>query len=122
MAIQCGILAWRLPVDRGAWQPTVHGVAKSWALLSDKAQCSTSRFQRFTFLSAQSLQRLETPRFPTALSVKLGCLPPEGCKNLKVFCGPQKGRNFPELIRQNLLQAPGMAFLALGRLLLINQA
>ena len=24
------ILAWRIPMDRGAWQATVHGVAKSW--------------------------------------------------------------------------------------------
>ena len=24
-----GILAWRIPMDRGAWQATVHGVAKS---------------------------------------------------------------------------------------------
>ena len=24
-----GILAWRIPRDRGAWQATVHGVAKS---------------------------------------------------------------------------------------------
>ena len=23
------------PMNRGAWQPTVHGVAKSWTLLSD---------------------------------------------------------------------------------------
>ena len=27
------ILAWRIPVDRGAWQATVHGVAKSWTRL-----------------------------------------------------------------------------------------
>ena len=25
------ILAWRIPMDRGAWQATVHGVTKSWA-------------------------------------------------------------------------------------------
>ena len=23
-------LAWRIPMDRGAWQATVHGIAKSW--------------------------------------------------------------------------------------------
>ena len=22
------VLAWRIPMDRGAWQPTVHGVAR----------------------------------------------------------------------------------------------
>ena len=35
MATHSSILAWRIPKDRGAWQATVHGVAKSWTLLSD---------------------------------------------------------------------------------------
>ena len=29
MAIHSSILAWRVPVDRGTWQATVHGVTKS---------------------------------------------------------------------------------------------
>ena len=29
MATQSSILAWRIPMDRGAWQATVHRVAKS---------------------------------------------------------------------------------------------
>ena len=29
------ILAWRIPMDRGAWRATVHGVAKSWTQLSN---------------------------------------------------------------------------------------
>ena len=29
MATHPSILAWRIPMDRGAWQATVHGVAKS---------------------------------------------------------------------------------------------
>ena len=29
MAIHTSILAWRIPMDRGAWQATVHGVRKS---------------------------------------------------------------------------------------------
>ena len=29
MATHSSILAWRIPVDRGAWRATVHGVAKS---------------------------------------------------------------------------------------------
>ena len=28
MATHSSILAWRISVDRGAWQPTVHGVAE----------------------------------------------------------------------------------------------
>ena len=35
MAIHSSILAWRIPTDRGAWQTTVHGVAKSWTQLND---------------------------------------------------------------------------------------
>ena len=35
MATHPSILAWRLPQDRGTWQATVHGVAKSWTQLRD---------------------------------------------------------------------------------------
>ena len=35
MATHSGILAWRIPMDRGAWQATVRGVAKSGTQLSD---------------------------------------------------------------------------------------
>ena len=30
MVTQSCILAWGIPMDRGAWQATVHRVAKSW--------------------------------------------------------------------------------------------
>ena len=42
MAIHSNIVAWRIPMDRGAWQTTVHGVAKSRTWLSDWAQYSLS--------------------------------------------------------------------------------
>ena len=29
MATHSSILAWRIPMDRGAWLATVHGIAKS---------------------------------------------------------------------------------------------
>ena len=35
MATHFIILAWRIPMDRGAWRATVHEFAKSWTLLSD---------------------------------------------------------------------------------------
>ena len=35
MAIHSSILSWRIPIDRGAWQATVRGVAKSRTRLSD---------------------------------------------------------------------------------------
>ena len=34
-ATHSSILAWRIPMDRGAWQAIVHGVTKSWIQLSD---------------------------------------------------------------------------------------
>ena len=30
MAIHTSILAWRIPMVRGAWRVTVHGVTKNW--------------------------------------------------------------------------------------------
>ena len=38
MATHSSILAWRIPMDRGAWRATVHRVAKSQTQLSDSAQ------------------------------------------------------------------------------------
>ena len=35
MATHSSILAWRVPTDRGAWQATVQGVAKSQTRLSN---------------------------------------------------------------------------------------
>ena len=35
MATHSSILAWRIPMDRGAWWATVHRVTKSQTLLSD---------------------------------------------------------------------------------------
>ena len=31
LAMHSSVLAWRIPMDRGVWQATVHGVAKSQA-------------------------------------------------------------------------------------------
>ena len=36
MASHCSILAWRIPMDRGAWRSIDHGVTKSWTQLSDE--------------------------------------------------------------------------------------
>ena len=38
MATHSGILAWRIPMDRGAWWATVHGVTKSGTRLSRAQQ------------------------------------------------------------------------------------
>ena len=41
MATHSSILAWRIPVDRGAWRATVHGVTKSQTRLSNSAVAAT---------------------------------------------------------------------------------
>ena len=46
MATHSSILAWRVPVDRGAWRATVHGTAKSWTRLSQ--YCVNSYIQKLT--------------------------------------------------------------------------
>ena len=38
MATPSSILAWRIPMDRGAWRAVVHGVTKSRTQLNDLAQ------------------------------------------------------------------------------------
>ena len=35
MASHSSILAWRIPMDRGAWKATVHGLVKSQTQLND---------------------------------------------------------------------------------------
>ena len=35
MATQSNICAWKIPMDREAWQPTVHGVIKSQTRMSN---------------------------------------------------------------------------------------
>ena len=37
VATHSSILAWRIPMDRGTWRATVHGVAKSQTQLSNSA-------------------------------------------------------------------------------------
>ena len=40
MVTYSSISAWKIPIDRGGWQATIHGVANSWTQVSDQAQCS----------------------------------------------------------------------------------
>ena len=39
MATHSNILAWRIPMDRGSWRTTVHGVAKSQTRLKRPNTC-----------------------------------------------------------------------------------
>ena len=50
LATLSSILAWRIPMDRGAWRATAHGVTKSWTWLSDKAPLSPPAPRPFLLL------------------------------------------------------------------------
>ena len=42
METHSSILAWRIPMDRGAWRATVHRVTKSWTRLKRLSSSSSS--------------------------------------------------------------------------------
>ena len=69
MATHSSILAWRIPMDRGACQATAHRVAKSWAQLKrfNKAQHKVySKIKgkvRKTFLKPPSLTHSKCPLY-----------------------------------------------------------
>ena len=47
---------WRIPMNRGAWQATVHGVTKNWTRLSDCMKCTKTYLYicTYTFASFSS--------------------------------------------------------------------
>ena len=49
VAIHSSVLVWSIPMDRGAWCATVHGVAQSGTRLSNEAH-STGRANRKSLL------------------------------------------------------------------------
>ena len=60
MATHSSILAWRMPMDRGAWGATGHGVTKSLTPLSNfhfPPICLAKHFS-VQFSSVQSLSRV----------------------------------------------------------------
>ena len=59
MATHSIILAWRTPTDKGAWQPIVHGVAKSQTQLNDKAH--TQGFMCIISLQTETILLLPFP-------------------------------------------------------------
>ena len=49
MATPSSILAWKILMDRGAWRDTVHGVAKSCTLLSNRLISTAQGIQKCNF-------------------------------------------------------------------------
>ena len=82
MATHCSILAWRIPMDRGAWWATVHGVTKSWTQLSNKAQHSTAQHStRFVIAFLLKSKNLLLSRLQSSCIVILCSHKPEGNAN-----------------------------------------
>ena len=50
MATHSSILAWRIPMDTGAWWAAVHGVAKSQTQLSDFTSYGTGLWGKVNFV------------------------------------------------------------------------
>ena len=46
MATHSNILPWRIPVDRGAWKATIHGIAESDTTERLSTNTSTTAYQR----------------------------------------------------------------------------
>ena len=80
MATHSSILAWRIPVDRGAWRATVHGVSKSQTQLK-----WLSMHTPFSKQDPSSLQCLKYVR--SFVSVKLSSISLSCCNSLKKSLG-----------------------------------
>ena len=72
METHSSILAWRIPMDRGIWQATVHGVTKSWTQLSMYA-CRDAMRKGFSYVWAELC--LVTQLCPTFCG-PMDCSPP----------------------------------------------
>ena len=46
MAIHSSILAWRIPMDKGAWQTTFQGVTQSLTQLSNQTHIAAARSKK----------------------------------------------------------------------------
>ena len=64
MATHFSILAWRIPMDRGAWRAIVHGVAESRTQLSDLHTDAKTpiRKEEVTYLMTTGPQTYRCPR------------------------------------------------------------
>ena len=60
MAIHSSILAWRIPLDRGAWRTTVHGVVKSQTQLNMHARARTHTHTPFLSYPSEAKHEFTT--------------------------------------------------------------
>ena len=73
MATHSSILAWRIPIDREAWQATIHGVIRSRTQLSNQAQQAQHLPQQETErIVSQTALRYFRGRMPHTLTHRMG--------------------------------------------------
>ena len=61
MATHSSVLGWRIPMDRGAWRATVHGVAESQTRLTQLSTAQHTELRTFMcFYSSTVLPCLKT--------------------------------------------------------------
>ena len=72
MATHSSILAWRIPIDRGAWWATVHGVAKNWTWLKNSSLCIMSHSKNYIYSFPTGLDGKESTCNAGALGLILG--------------------------------------------------
>ena len=67
MVTTCSTLAWRIPMDRGAWWTIVHGVAKRWTRLSTAA-CTFMQTHRPTLFLKVNFGSSEAEYFQSSVN------------------------------------------------------
>ena len=82
MATHSSILAWRIPMDRGALQATVHGVVKSGTRLSDRPRGGTAVGTAPCVLDAALGHCGAQPLGAEGCALILQCEVSVGCKQL----------------------------------------
>ena len=58
-ATHSSILVWRIPMDRGAWKATVHGVIKNWTQLNSLTTTNMQFNMKFSMVSSTSPPTLQ---------------------------------------------------------------
>ena len=65
MVTHSSVLAWRIPMDRGAWRATVHRVTKSWTQLKQLSSNSNRELRSHILHGKQ--KKVKPASFPCSL-------------------------------------------------------
>ena len=88
MVTYSSILAWRIPINSGTWQATVHAIAKSRTWLSDQAQHWIDAILLYQLLNIHTkspTSSKETPGYSTNQQPRANARPSRGLKYIGCF-------------------------------------